>query len=368
MKKILVVPDSFKGSLSAVRAAEIIGKAICDADPTLTPVLIPVADGGEGTVDVLGATRIPCQVLDANFQRITAFWGELNQTAIIELAACAGLVKTKCPNPEKTTTFGVGELILDALNKGKRDFIIALGGSSTNDLGCGLASALGVEFFDENEMKFVPTGETLHRIEKIDISKRDRRLSDCKIIAMCDVTNPLFGSLGAAFVFAPQKGADPEMVSRLDEGLKHAAEIIQRDLGIQIDSIPGAGAAGGCGGGVVAFLQGKIKSGIDSVLDIKDFNNQLKNASLVLTGEGTFDSQSLSGKVISGIASRAKSAGVPLVVLAGCAKETDFCYEMGISAVFSIQRGAMPLSQAMIEAENALYKTAYNVVKLFECN
>lgn len=363
MPKIIICPDSFKGSLSATEAADLIANACLKAIPDSEVIKIPIADGGEGTVETLGATKIACKVNDAFFKPVDSFWGELGDTAVIELAACAGLPQAVSPNPEIASTFGVGELILDALNSGKRKIIIALGGSSTNDMGCGLASALGVRFLDAEGKEFIPAGGTLSKIAKIDMKAVDPRISESTFITMCDVTNPLYGEKGAAFVFAPQKGADSEMVLRLDAGLRHAGTIVQRDLGLDLASVPGTGAAGGCGAGVMAFLGSKLQSGIDVVLNLKYFDRELSGADLVITGEGKFDSQSIDGKAISGIAARAKIAKVPMVVLAGAAAETPSCYEMGVTAVFSIQRSALPLEEALKVSGESLYKTALNVMK-----
>ena len=363
--KVVICPDSFKGSLSAAEAAERIGEAAKAVSPAIRTVLIPVADGGEGTADALGAGKRFCTVKSADFTDMEAFWGELGDTAVIELASCAGLPLTKLRDPEKTTTYGVGELILHALDAGKRDFVIGLGGSSTNDMGCGMASALGVRFYDREGNSFVPTGGTLAKIARIDLSGRDPRIAECRFTTMCDVTNPLYGEKGAAYVFAPQKGADPEAVRRLDAGLRSAAELLRRDCGLDLAGIPGTGAAGGCGAGVIAFLSSELKSGIDVVLDLKEFDREIADADLVLTGEGKFDSQSLDGKVVSGIAKRTVKTNTPLVVLAGCAAETPECYDRGVTAVFSIQRRALPLEEAMKVNGESLYKTAYNILKLF---
>lgn len=364
MHKIIICPDSFKGSLSASEATDLIAKACLDALPDSEIIKIPIADGGEGTIETLGAKKVPCKVNDAFFVPFDSFWGELGDVAVIELAACAGLPQALLPNPEITSTYGVGELILSALDAGKRKFIVALGGSSTNDMGCGFASALGVRFFNSDGETFIPTGGTLSRIAGIDKSFIDPRIAESTFITMCDVINPLYGENGAAFVFAPQKGADNEMVIRLDEGLRHASSVVKSDLGLDMANLPGAGAAGGCGAGVVAFLGSDLHSGIDVVLDLKGFDQALLNADLVITGEGKFDSQSINGKAISGIASRAKNENVPVVILAGAAEETSSCYEAGITAVFSIQRGALSFEEAIIASRDSLYKTAYNVIKL----
>lgn len=367
MHKIIVCPDSFKGSLSAKEAAILISDAFCAASDEAQTVMIPIADGGEGTVEALGAEKVICTVNDAFMEPITAFWGDLGEYAVIELAACAGLPQAKVLNPELTTTYGVGELILNALDAGKRKFIIALGGSSTNDLACGMACALGVRFYDGDGNSFVPKGGTLSKIASVDRSGLDIRISECEFITMCDVTNPLYGENGAAYVFAPQKGADDAMVKRLDQGLRHAAAVLEREFAVEIASLPGSGAAGGCGAGARLFLSSELKSGIDVVLDVKAFDEELEGAEYVITGEGKFDFQSLGGKAISGIAKRCIKSNTPLIVLAGCADENELCYERGITAVFSIQRKALPLEEAKAINDVSLYKTAFNVAKLIFC-
>jgi len=364
MRKIVIAPDSFKGALSAQRAALAIAQGVSRVFPSCRSVLVPIADGGEGSVEALGAEKIPCRVKDALGREIDSFWGRLGNTAVIEIAACVGLSMLKKPDPEKTGTWGVGQLILSALSCGIRDFILCLGGSSTNDLGCGMAAALGYRFLDEKGMAFVPTGKSLAEIALVDTAGVDPRLSSCRFTAMCDVDNPLYGPCGAAYVFAPQKGASPEAVRRLDEGLRVAAEKIEASLGCRVAQLPGAGAAGGCGAGAVAFLSAELKRGIDVVLEAKDFSRELCDCDLVITGEGSFDDQSVDGKAISGIAARAKEKGVPVVVLAGRARESFQSEKMGVSAVFSIQREANSLPEAIAKTEENLMRTTTQILRL----
>ncbi len=367
MKKIIIAPDSYKGTLSALEVAQTISRAVKDVSAEYETLLIPIADGGEGTIEALGAKKIPCTVSGSLFEKVESFWGELGDKAVIELAACAGLPMAKRLDPEAATTFGVGQLISAALDAGKRDFIIALGGSSTNDMGCGMAAALGVKFFNGEGKEFIPTGGTLCDIASIDRSGIDIRVTKSRFVTMCDVDNPLFGEKGAAYVFAPQKGATPEAVQRLDNGLRHAAQVVKSCLDVDVSSFEGAGAAGGCGAGVVAFLDSVLKRGIDVVLDAADFDKALEGCALVFTGEGKFDSQSIDGKAISGIAARTKEKNIPLIVLAGAAEEAENCYDMGVTAVFSIQRKALPFKEARLINGPSLYRTAYNVMKLFDC-
>lgn len=363
--KVIIAPDSYKGTLGASQVADIISKAVKEACPDAQTVLVPIADGGEGTVDSLGAEKKYFTVKGSQYENVCAFYGVLGDTAVIELAACAGLPMAKELDPSTATTYGVGQLISKALDKGFRKFIVALGGSSTNDMGCGMAAALGVKFYDAKNNEFVPAGGTLSKIHKIDISDIDTRISNSSFVTMCDIDNPLYGKKGAAYVFAPQKGAREEDLPMLDNGLRHAAEMVRRDIGIDVSNISGAGAAGGCGAGMVAFLHSELKRGIDVVLDTADFDNLLTDADLVFTGEGKFDSQSIDGKAISGIATRTKKAGVPLIVLCGAAEESKTCYDMGVSAVFSIQRKALPFKDAYKVNDISLYRTAYNVMRTY---
>ena len=366
MKKIIVAADSFKGSMSSETVCNVVKFAIEKAIPGANVITIPIADGGEGTIDVLGAEKRYVTVNDAFFQPVLSYWGKLGEYAVIELAAVAGLPMAKQPNPMVASTYGVGQLILDALNQGERKFILALGGSSTNDLGCGFAAALGAKFYNKAGETFVPTGGTLICVERVDLTEMDRRLEECSFVTMCDVTNPLCGENGAAYVFAPQKGATDEMLPLLDEGLKHTAEVLESVLGKRFRDVPGAGAAGGCGAGSAVFLNSKLQSGIQTVLDLKAFDENITGCDLVISGEGRFDSQSAGGKAVCGIASRCKQFGVPLFVLCGSYQLSDDDLPDGISAVFSILNKPCSLSDALASGKENLYQAALQIGRMLK--
>ena len=349
MKKCVVVSDSFKGTVSSREICEIAQRVIPRHFPASEVVCIPVADGGEGTVDcfiqAMGAQRVEDTVTNALGEKSAAAYARIGELAIIEMAAAAGLPQVgalRCPGT--ATTYGVGELIAHAVDSGCRKILLGLGGSATNDGGCGCAAALGVRFYDADGQSFVPVGDTLGRIARIDTAKADELLRSVEITVMCDVTNPLYGPTGAAYVFAPQKGADAEKVKSLDAGLRHFGDVIRSQLGIDVSRMPGAGAAGGMGAGCVALLGGTIQSGIDAVLDVTGFDRQLEGADLVITGEGRIDSQSADGKVISGVARRTRAKGVPLIAIAGgIADSAGAVYDIGVSAMFSTDRAALPV-------------------------
>ena len=349
MKKCVVVSDSFKGTVSSREICEIAQRVIPRHFPACEVVCIPVADGGEGTVDcfiqAMGAQRVEVTVTNALGEKSAAAYARIGELAIIEMAAAAGLPQVgalRCPGT--ATTYGVGELIAHAVDSGCRKILLGLGGSATNDGGCGCAAALGVRFYDADGQSFVPVGDTLGRIARIDTAKADELLRSVEITVMCDVTNPLYGPTGAAYVFAPQKGADAEKVKSLDAGLRHFGDVIRSQLGIDVSRMPGAGAAGGMGAGCVALLGGTIQSGIDAVLDVTGFDRQLEGADLVITGEGRIDSQSADGKVVSGVARRTRAKGVPLIAIAGgIADSAGAVYDIGVSAMFSTDRAALPV-------------------------
>ena len=349
MKKCVVVSDSFKGTVSSREICEIAQLVIPRHFPACAVVCIPVADGGEGTVDcfiqAMGAQRVEVTVTNALGEKSAAAYARIGELAIIEMAAAAGLPQVgalRCPGT--ATTYGVGELIAHAVHSGCKRILLGLGGSATNDGGCGCAAALGVGFLDADGQSFVPVGDTLGRIARIDTAKADELLRSVEITVMCDVTNPLYGPTGAAYVFAPQKGADAEKVKSLDAGLRHFGDVIRSQLGIDVSRMPGAGAAGGMGAGCVALLGGMIQSGIDAVLDVTGFDRQLEGADLVITGEGRIDSQSAGGKVISGVARRTKAKGIPLIAIAGgIADSAGAVYDIGVSAMFSTDRAALPV-------------------------
>ena len=306
MKKCVVVSDSFKGTVSSREICAIAQQVIPRHFPACKVVCIPVADGGEGTVDcfvqAMGAQRVGVTVTNALGEKSAAAYARIGELAIIEMAAAAGLPQVgalRCPGT--ATTYGVGELIAHAVHSGCKRILLGLGGSATNDGGCGCAAALGVGFLDADGQSFVPVGDTLGRIARIDTAKADELLRSVEITVMCDVTNPLYGPTGAAYVFAPQKGADAEKVKSLDAGLRHFGDVIRSQYGLDVSAMPGAGAAGGMGAGCVALLGGTIQSGIDAVLDVTGFDRQLEGADLVITGEGRIDSQSADGKVATNL-------------------------------------------------------------------
>ena len=349
MKKCVVVSDSFKGTVSSREICEIAQRVIPRHFPACEVVCIPVADGGEGTVDcfiqAMGAQRVEVTVTNALGEKSAAAYARIGELAIIEMAAAAGLPQVgalRCPGT--ATTYGVGELIAHAVDSGCRKILLGLGGSATNDGGCGCAAALGVRFYDADGQSFVPVGDTLGRIARIDTAEAEALLRSVEITVMCDVTNPLYGPTGAAYVFAPQKGADAEKVKSLDAGLRHFGDVIRSQYGLDVGAMPGAGAAGGMGAGCVALLGGTIQSGIDAVLDVTGFDRQLEGADLVITGEGRIDSQSADGKVISGVARRTRAKGVPLIAIAGgIADSAGAVYDIGVSAMFSTDRAALPV-------------------------
>lgn len=374
MQNFILVPDSFKGTLSAIEVCNIMKSSIKNLYKDANIISVPVADGGEGTVDAflyaLGGEKKSVWVSDAfNEQKILAHYAMLkDDIAVIEMAACAGLplVKNRL-EPDKTTTFGVGELIIDAVNSGAKKIILGLGGSATNDGGCGMAAALGVKFKDEQDQEFIPTGGTLSQIYKIDMNNIYSKIKDVEFISMCDVDNSLCGKLGASAVFAPQKGADEDMVKLLDEGLAHLAKIIKRDLYIEVKDIKGAGAAGGLGAGSIAFLQSKLTKGIDVILDTINFDELVSKADIVFTGEGKFDSQSLHGKVVMGVANRSQKYKTPVIVVTGAIGENiQEAYNKGITAIFSINKEPMEFSKSALKSKENMILTMENILRLLK--
>ncbi len=369
MKKILILPDSFKGTMSSRQVGEILAEEASAQWPNAEICRAQVADGGEGTVDaflsVLPGEKKTVRVQGPHGVSIDSFYGLAGTTAIIEMAAAAGLpLAGTNPNPGLTTTFGVGQLMAAALDAGAEKIVLGLGGSATNDGGTGAAAALGMRFLDRDGTCFIPTGDSLSRIEKIDPSQLDPRLKDVEISVMCDIDNPLCGPTGAAAVFAPQKGASAQQVHTLDQGLLHLAECVRRDFGIDIVSVPGAGAAGGMGAGCIAFFGATLHQGIEVLLDSIHFDTMLNGCSLVLTGEGRIDGQSAHGKVVSGVARRAAKQQVPVVVLAGdIGPDAELLYKQGVSAIFSINRVAVPYAAAKLRAAEDLRQTARTIFR-----
>jgi glycerate kinase len=372
MKKCIIAPDSFKGSMSAIEICDIAQQTIAKFYPDCEVKSIPVADGGEGTVDcflrALGGEKVEIEVNNLFMEPIKTYYAKIGDTAIIEMASAAGLPMAEGrANPAITTTYGVGEQIRHAVENGAKEILLGLGGSGTNDGGCGCAAAMGVVFKDENGKEFVPTGNTMSRIATIDTSAAMNLLEGCKLTAMCDIDNPMHGPKGAAYIFGPQKGADEKMVAELDEQLVYLDNKIQEELGVTMTSFPGAGAAGAFGAGAVAFLGATLKPGIQAVLDTVDFDELIDGADLVFTGEGKLDSQSLRGKVVIGIAQRAKSKNVPVIAVVGDVSDDGYeAYDMGVSAIFSINRLAIPFSQAKVRSKKDFQATFEDIFRLIK--
>lgn len=371
MKHIVLVPDSFKGTLSSRQVCEIMGKELRKVFPQVKLHTLPVADGGEGSVEAfltaVGGERKTLTVTGPYGKPIESFYGLLSdrQTAVVEMAACAGLPLVEGhPDPEKTTTYGVGELILAAKEAGCKKIILGLGGSCTNDGGTGAAAALGAVFTREDGSSFVPTGATLSQVESVDCTPVKEALQGVELTVMCDIDNPLFGKTGAAYVFAPQKGANDAMVERLDAGLRHLGQVVSQCLGEDVSQLPGAGAAGGLGFGMAAFCRAKLKMGIDVVLDTVGFDELLQTADLVFTGEGKIDFQSIRGKVVSGVSGRCKKFQVPVIAVVGqIGPGFEPMYEEGLTAVFSINRAAEPFSESRYHAAENLSLAMENIAR-----
>jgi glycerate 2-kinase len=373
MKKIICIPDSFKGTLSSAQICDIMEKSIHHHFEQCEVIKIEVADGGEGSVDAflaaVGGEKAYCTVNNPYFESMESFFGVLHgDVAVIEMAAAAGLpLVSDRLNPMETTTFGVGELMLAAIERGCKKIIVGLGGSSTNDGGCGAACAIGVRFYDASGISFVPTGKSLIDIARIDLSGVDPRIFDVEFITMCDIDNPMYGLKGAAHIFSPQKGADHEMVLKLDEGLTHLASVIKNQLNVDVSMIPGGGAAGAMGAGMVAFFNSRLQMGIETILDLVGFDRLIKDADLIFTGEGKIDSQSLQGKVPIGVARRAKQAGVDVVAVVGTiGNDIDAAYDLGISAIFSINPEPVPFEIAKLKSKENLAMTMDNIMRILK--
>ncbi len=373
MSKWILVPDSFKGTMSSQEICGVMAEELRSRVPGAEVVSLPVADGGEGSVDAflaaVGGWKVEVSCTGPDFRPLKGFYGRLTGggTAVVEMAAAAGLPLMEgklCA--EGTTTYGVGELILAAVRDGAKRVILGLGGSATNDGGCGCAAALGVRFLDGAGEPFLPVGGTLDRLCHVDVSGLSPLLEGVEIVAMCDIDNPLCGPAGASAVFGPQKGADGAMVERLDRNLRHLAEVIRQDLGKEILDLPGSGAAGGLGGGAAAFLGGRLQMGIETVLDTVGFDGLLPGATAVLTGEGRIDGQSLRGKVVVGVARRARRAGVPVIAVVGdIAPGAEAAYAEGVTAMISTNRRAVPWETARRTAKEDLRAAVGDLTRLY---
>lgn len=375
-RKYIVCPDSYKGSLSAADAARAIRRGILSADPDAVVIETPIADGGEGTLDALVRRehRISCNVVGTSGARVTAEYGDVNGTAVIEMASAAGitLVPADERNPEHATTYGVGELILDALDRGYRSLLLTVGGSGTNDGGSGMMEALGVEFYDDEGKKLSVFDENksgcenfVSKIAKIDLSRLDGRLKETTIVFACDVKNPMVGATGATYVYGPQKGADEAMLARLETGMMRYALLLRELSGVDIANYPGCGAGGGLAAPLVALFNARIVSGIDAVLSSVDFDGVLDGASLVITGEGKIDGQSAYGKAISGVATRAKAKGVPVLALVGMADEgAEKLHPVGVTRIAAMVDIAPSPSYSMTHAGELLEILAKKEVEI----
>jgi glycerate kinase len=371
---IVIAPDKFKGSLSATDAAAAMARGAASADPGAELRLVPMADGGEGTVEALvaatGGTFQEAVVTGPLGEPIRARYGVLgdNITAAIEMAAASGLVLVppERRDPRRTTTRGTAELLLAAVRAGARKVILGIGGSATNDGGAGLAMALGYRLLDAEARELEPGGGALNRLARIDASGRRRELDGIDLGIACDVDNPLCGPRGASAVYGPQKGATPPMVAELDAGLAHFARVVERDLGVAMADLSGAGAAGGLGGGLVAFAGGRLRRGVDLVIDAVGLANHLREADLCLTGEGCLDASSAFGKTAVGVARLARSLGCPTLAIAGgLGPGADAVLEEGIAAYFSLCPGPMTLDEAVARAGELLEGASSQAVRAF---
>lgn len=364
--KIVIAPDSFKGSLTALQVAEAVEVGLRRVFPDAAIEKVPMADGGEGTVqslvDATGGEILTARVLDPLGNPIDARYGVLGDgiTAVIEMAAASGLtlVPHDKRDPRITTTYGTGELIQSALAHGCRKLIIGIGGSATNDGGAGMAQALGAKLLTASDEQIERGGGALAALNSIDISELDLRISETETVVACDVNNPLTGKEGASHVYGPQKGATPEMIDVLDANLGHFDRILQRDLGKSVNTVPGAGAAGGLGAGLMAFLNASLKSGIEIVTEATQLSKQVVGADLVITGEGQINFQTVFGKTPVGVAKVAKTQNIPVIAIAGSIAEgSDSVYDAGIDAMIDIVPEPMALETA-IEKATVLIETA----------
>ncbi len=371
--KIVIAPDSFKGNLSALEVAELIEKGIRRVYSKAKIVKVPMADGGEGTVrSLVDATKgriIKREVTGPLGKRVKASYGILGdkKTAVIEMASASGLplVPKKKRNPLLTTTYGTGELIKAALDRGCRKIIVGIGGSATVDGGAGMAQALGVRLLDKKRRKISFGGGALGNLERIDISKLDKRIRKIKVLVASDVDNPLTGPTGAARIYAPQKGATPSMVKKLEENLKKYASIIKRDLKKDIKDIPGTGAAGGLGTGLIAFLNAKIRLGVDIVIETVRLEKHLKDADLVITGEGKMDSQTIYGKTPIGVAKLAKRYNIPVVAIVGeVGKDVEVVYRHGIDGIVTTTPYPMTRTQAIKKSSKLIPDASEQLMRL----
>jgi glycerate 2-kinase len=370
--RIVVAPNAFKGSLTALVAAEAIAQGVVAALPQAEISLVPIADGGDGTVDALvaatGGEHRTRRVRGPVGESVNAGYGVINggSTAVIEMAKASGLalLPPERRDPRITTTYGVGELLQQAYDDGARRFIVGIGGSATNDGGAGMAQALGYRLLDEAGQELPPGGLALQRLARIQVGGGQRHWKEAQLEVACDVTNPLTGPNGASAVYGPQKGATPEMVAQLDAALARLAEIIQRDLGVDVDRLPGAGAAGGLGAGLVAFTGARLRPGAEMVMDVLKLDERLKGAGLVITGEGRLDSQTARfGKGPAAVARHARNAGIPVIGIGGSlADESEL--RLLFDGVEATVVEPMSLDEALAQAHPLLVRAATRAINL----
>lgn len=373
MNKFLLIPDSFKGTMSSMEICSLLEEKIQEYYPAAEIHSIPVADGGEGSVDcflqALGGEKVIVTTNNPFFEPIDSYYGLIDngRTAVIEMAASAGLPLIEDQkDPLKASTFGVGELILHAARKGVSKIIMGLGGSCTNDGGCGAACAVGIRFLDEAGNSFIPTGGTLHRIQQLDLSQIDPMIKSIEFVTMCDIDNPMYGPTGAAAIFGPQKGATPEEIELLDAGVQYLSQIIKQTMGLDLAFVPGTGAAGAMGAGMAAFFHSRLQMGIQTILDTVQFEELAAGTDMIFTGEGKLDSQSLRGKVVIGVARRAKALGVPVTALVGdIGDDMEAAYDEGVSAIFSINRVAVDFPVAKLRSRQDLSLTIDNLMRFY---
>ena len=355
-RKIVVASDSFKGSLTSLEVADSAERGVHEVFPDCEVVKVNVADGGEGTMEALmqtlGGKVVHIDVSDPLGRLVSASYVILDDgiTAVLEMSAASGLTLLRPDerNPMRTSTYGTGQLIADALSKGCRKFLVGIGGSATNDAGMGMMRALGCRFLDAEGKELDGTGSSLINVEDIDVSCLAEGLNESEFIVACDVDSPLYGPKGAAFVFSPQKGADSDMVEALDRGLEHFSSVVRRVMGRDIAEIPGAGAAGGLGGGFLAFTNARLERGVEMVLDAIGFDNMIRSSDLVITGEGRVDFQTLTGKTPYGVLKRARKQNIPVIAIGGSVTLSDEeVFKAGFAGAYAVTPAGMPLEEAM---------------------
>ncbi|MCR5741135.1 MAG: glycerate kinase [Gammaproteobacteria bacterium] len=363
--KIIIAPDSFKGSASAKEVANAIKSGLeNNINLDIEAISLPIADGGEGTLDAIvkDENKITVSVRGPLGDKIDSEYGFIGKTAVIEMAKAAGLtlISKEKRIAFRTNTYGVGELINDAINRGFRDFLITLGGSATNDGGCGMFAALGAKFYNKYGMEFVPAGGTLIEIDRINIDGLNPLLKECSFTIATDVTNELYGRDGATMVYGRQKGASLSDLDEMEEGMKEYSKLLKSMSGIDVNKVKGSGAAGGMASPLLAFFNAKIQSGIDSVLKAIDFDELIKDADIIITGEGKIDRQSLFGKAISGVAKSAKKYNIPVYCFVGSiGDDINEIKKLGISDVYSVFDFALSIEDSISNATKYLYEIAY---------